>query len=128
MAFRSNALKWPRPAMRNADFMGTDIPNIFAAAASDDVAGIDAALAGGVDVNSVDDELMASLHYASAHLAMRAVDRLLEELSAVRPLDATLVDAYGRTASSIVLEVRGSEGIAMADKLRPYCYPSPDDQ
>lgn len=104
--------------------MDHELPSIFKAAATNDVQGIDLALAQGIDVNATDEDGLTPLHYASVNLADAAVDRLLKELNARNPLLPTKPDRFGRTASSIALEVRGEAGIEMARKLRPYCYPT----
>lgn len=124
MISRKAKLGQPQQNVRNAGNMGRDLPNIFRSAAADDVDGIDTALRGGVDVNSVDADLMTPLHYAAANLAFRAADRLLLELNSKSPLDPTLADRFGRSASSVALEVWGALGVEMSRKLRPFCYPS----
>lgn len=105
---------------RKGNELPPDIPDIFEAAASDDVESLEIALAH-LDVNSVDDNDMTALHHAAGNLSENAVNRLLEEPG----IDPTMEDAEGRTASSMPLYVYGDlpEAVQLSDKLRPHCYP-----
>lgn len=117
----------PPHGRKAAQEMEWGVPDIFQCSAADDAEGVDAALRAGVDVNSVDKDLMTPLHYAAAALAFNAADRLLLELTSDNPLDPTLIDRFGRTASATALEVCGVLGVGMARKLRPFCYPPSEE-
>lgn len=98
--------------------MGPGIPDIFDAAARDDIDALEIALQH-FDVNSQDANLMTPLHHAAGRHSERAVDRILKE----KNLDATKKDRFGRNASDVVLEVFGERGAPLAQRLHPYCYP-----
>lgn len=100
--------------------LSPDIPNIFEAARDNNLNDLNIALQH-VDVNILNKKGMTPLHYAAGNLSSDAVNRLLAEPG----IDPTIEDIYGRTASSIPLEVWGDnpEAVMFSDSLRPYCYP-----
>lgn len=97
-----------------------NIPDIFEAAKNNNLADLEIALQH-YDVNVVNDKRMSALHYAAGNLSVEAVERLLKE----KDIDPTIVDIYGRTASSMPLDVWGDlqDAISLSDFLRSYCYP-----
>lgn len=109
----------PKKLERKGYGMAQDIPDIFRAAAMDDVNALDVAMPH-FGVNARDADLMTPLHHAAANASMRAIDRLLAEPG----VDATLVDRFDRTASLTALEVLGEQGVPVAERLAPHCYPN----
>ncbi len=96
--------------------MPKDIPNIFEAAAQNDVPRIKVALEY-YDINATDETGMSALHHAAAYGSNDAIDYLLEE-----NIDASIRDNFGRLASWVPLEVLGPKlGAPIADKLGPIC-------
>ena len=105
---------------RKGYVLPTDIPNIFHAAADNNIEALTLALQY-VDVNIVNEKNMTPLHYAAGNLSYEAMNLLLD----VPGIDPTIEDVYGRTASSIPLDVWGGnqKAVIISDYLRPYCYP-----
>lgn len=108
----------PNRTERKGYGVAEDVPNIFRAAAMDDVEALNVAIPH-FGVNAQDENLMAALHHAAVNASMRAIDRLLAEPG----IDATLVDRFDRTASYAAIEVLGEQGVPVAERLQPYCYP-----
>lgn len=95
------------------------VPDIFRAAANNNVRVLEDALEAGTAVNSQDANGLTALHHAAASLATEAVDFLLSR----NGVDATLVDHFGRTAADVPFEVWGTSGDEMTKRLLPFCYP-----
>jgi|TARA_Y100001954_G_C15714055_1_gene554575 ankyrin repeat protein len=96
--------------------MPTDFPNLFEAAARNDVPAIKVALEH-YDINDTDKFKMSALHHAAAYGAMEAIDYLIEQ-----GIDGSIKDKFGRLASWVPLEVLGPElGAPIANKLGPIC-------
>jgi len=103
---------------RKDDNLGKDVPNIFYAAESNDVASLKIALEF-YDVNSRDSVGMTPLHYASSTLALDTINTLLQHPK----INATLSDNFGRSAASLAFECCGDFADDVLEKLNPHCYP-----
>lgn len=95
-------------------------PDIFAAAANDDVDALEAALRAGVSVNAQDGNGLTPLHHAAVNRSENTLERILREPG----VDATMLDRFNRNASFAALEVLGEVGRPVAERLRPFCYPA----
>lgn len=96
--------------------MPKDIPNLFQAAAQNDIPAIKVAL-DYYDIDDTDNDGMSALHHAAAYGSMDAIDFLLNE-----NIDTGIKDNFGRLASWMPLEVLGPTlGAPIANKLGPIC-------
>ena len=95
-----------------------DIPNIFTAAENNDIDALYIAMQY-YSVNELDPVGMTPLHYAASTLANRTIDALL----AHPQIDATLADAYGRSAATVAYECWNLLSDQIVEKLNPHCYP-----
>ena len=99
------------------DYTHVGIPNIFQAAASNDVRALKVALKH-YDINSTDEIGMTPLHYAASTLSHKTVDYLLNA-----ECDATLADKFERTAATLAYECLENLSTDMVNKLKPHCFP-----
>lgn len=95
-----------------------DVPNIFAAAESNNVKALELALEF-YNVNEQDAIGMTALHYAASTLSNQTIDRLL----AHPEIDATIADDFGRSAATVSYECWNDLSSRMVEKLDPHCYP-----
>ena len=108
----------PKPQSSTFREAPPNIPNIFTAAESNDVAALDLALTF-YDVNERDAIGMTPLHYAASTRALRAINRLLEHPN----IDATLADQFGRSAATVAFQCWAELSDDIVDRLNPVCYP-----
>ena len=100
-----------------------DMPDIFVAAATNNVAALKKSLKF-VDVNIRDEQGLTPLHHAASMNCEEAIDILLT-CEGVNP---TIKDHFGRTAADVALEVLGPTfGSQVANRLSPYCHPDLSD-
>lgn len=104
--------------VRKDDNLGKDVPDIFYAAESNDVASLKLALQF-YEVNARDAIGMTPLHYAASSLAVDTIEILLQQPD----IDPTLADTFGRSAASLAFECCGDFADEVLEKLNPYCYP-----
>ncbi len=102
--------------------MPPDVPNIFEAAATDDVDALEIALQY-YDVNVKDENDMTPLHHAAGKFSFKAAARLLEEPD----IDVTCVDKFGREAAIMAEEVSWI-GNSEAARMRDMIWSDPEEE
>ncbi|GJM04771.1 MAG: hypothetical protein DHS20C09_07620 [marine bacterium B5-7] len=113
------AIPQPKFKLQKGTVVPPDVPDIFSAAADNNLQALELALEH-YDVNAQDESGLTPLHYAASTLAYLTLERLLDHPD----IDATLCDNYGRSASTIAFECCGSLADPIIDKfLNPRCYP-----
>jgi len=98
-----------------------DIPDIFEAAASNDVEALEKSLPH-YGVNAKDSDDMTPLHHASGGLAFKTAKVLLAQPD----VDTTCEDTFGREAAIMAEEILGM-GDPRADEMRNLIWSSPDE-
>lgn len=98
-----------------------DIPNIFKAAADDDVEALEIALPH-YGVNAKDENDMTPLHYAAGNLSFNTAERLLEEPD----VDRECRDKFGRDVAMMGYEVAGF-GHKKAREMYELIHPAPQE-
>ncbi len=111
-----------KPIYRKGHGMGNGVPDIFKAAAENDLESLGVALQHH-DVNTVDENGMTPLHHSAGHLAFEATQKLLEHPE----IDTQCKDHFGREAAIMAEDILGV-GNSSADKMRELIWkPTAED-
>lgn len=102
--------------------MSPDVPDIFQAAADDNVEDLEIALQH-YDVNIKDENDMTPLHHAAGSLAFNAAERLLEEPG----IDTKCKDKFDREAAVMAEDILGL-GHSLAVKMCDLIWTFPEEK